>query len=242
MKTLDFKNADYAVSWRQGYTLSEAMRLWKTKFETFEHFRREVIVSPYLAELGAFINEMWDSIEPLTVTEALTENNSEKRRVMFDCIGVTKLFAQMEPTLLDRQVITKERTRWDEQNRPYKKTYDDTYELYQIDGEKMFGPDQNGRSANPVYAVRCWCTTTGREYWIYVPEEAAMGVRSWQRKDAVPDAVRAIAWTIRIDIKNPSRIYRQGDIIVVEEDEQSSRVEPYHLSKEQYLELMFSET
>jgi len=57
-----------------------------------------------------------------------------------------------------------------------------------------------------------------------------------------PDAVSAIAWTIRINITHPKRIYRQGDIIIAEESENSVITAPYHLNKQQYLALMYSET
>jgi hypothetical protein len=96
-----------------------------------------------------------------------------------------------------------------------------------------------------VYAVRCWCTTTNREYWLYVPVEAASDAKGWWSLDENTkyDAIQAIAWTVRIDIENPERIYRQGDIIVVKRGEQSTiKSMDYHLSKEQYLSLMYSET
>jgi len=93
-----------------------------------------------------------------------------------------------------------------------------------------------------VYAVRCWCTSTNREYWIYVPEETALGAPRWHKEAHCPDAVRAIAWTIRIDISHPERLFRLGDIIVAQESGDSQRVPPYHLTKEQYVQLVFSET
>ncbi|RWU08176.1 hypothetical protein [Pedobacter chitinilyticus] len=242
MDLKQIQQASYYVSGLQGFVLSEAMRLWKTKFETLQDFQREVIIHHSLNELGNFVSEMWETIAPITIAQALSEQNLEKRRVMFDCIGVAKLFAGLEAKLLDKTTLQKVRTRWDEENKPYRHTFEDTYELYQIDSEKLFGVQPTLRQLTPVFAVRCWCTTTSREYWIYVPELAALGVQRWQLKDAKPDAIRAIAWTIRIDITEPKRIYRQGDIIVVEESENSREVAPYHLNREQYLELMYSET
>ncbi|TXJ29045.1 MAG: hypothetical protein E6Q24_05035 [Chitinophagaceae bacterium] len=240
MEKINLQAADYAVSAVQGFSLSEAMRLWKTKYPSLTEFSTNVIKHPRLNELGDFVKEQWDNIQPVTVQEAFSENNIEKRRAIFDCIGVVKLFNELQPELLDKQVIHKRQTRWDENNQPYEKEYDDTYELYQLGGEKLFPVSPGGVEPNPVFAVRCWCTTTAREYWIYVPVEAALG-DSWDSKPE-PDAVRAIAWTIRIDITNPNRIFRQGDIIIVEESADSQHVFPHHLSKKQYLQLMFSET
>lgn len=243
MEYLQFEKAEYFISNLGGFTLSEALRYWKAKFETFKHFNREVITHARLEAFGAFVKECWESINPITVSEALLEPNMEKRRVMFDCIGVSKLFAELNPELLDKQAIEKIRIRWDAKNKPYPYEYTDIYELYRIPGEKLFiVRETDGNKPNPAYAVRCWCTTTSREYWIYVPEEVALGAPRWKSKEHNPDAVRAIAWTIRLDISLPERIYRQGDIIVAVESEDSQTIEPYHLNKQQYLDLMYSET
>lgn len=244
MITFDIHKVEYSVSNHKGFSLNNALRLWKAKFETIKHFRRDVIKHSALQDLGAFVEEVWNNIEPITVQEALIEQNMEIRRVMFDCIGVSKLFQTLAPKKLDSQVLSKIRTRWDGNNKSYQHCFEDVYELYQIDGNKLFTTTNAWQRANDVYAVRCWCTTTNREYWIYVPENIAMGERysSWNKEAAAPDAVRAIAWTIRLNISNPKRIFRQGDIIVAEESELSTTVPEYHLTKEQYLNLLFSET
>ncbi|OJV50973.1 MAG: hypothetical protein BGO31_10930 [Bacteroidetes bacterium 43-16] len=243
MELLQFANAEYFVCNLGGFELSEALRYWKAKFETIKHFKRDVIKHIGLAELGVFVEECWNTIEPITIGEALKEKNMEKRRVMFDCIGISKLFAQLNPELLDRQEVQKIRMRWDENNKPYQYKFNDTYELYKIPGEKLFVfPAESWNKPVPVYAVRCWCTTTAREYWIYIPEEIALGAPSWKTKAHKPDAIRAIAWTIRLDLSYPEKIYRQGDIIVAVESENSQSVTPYHLNKELYLHLMYSET
>lgn len=241
MIPFDIQTAEYSVCRLEGLSLSEALRLWKAKFETIKHFKKEVIRHSALERLGEFVADMWDNIEPVTVQGALQEKNMEKRRVMFDCIGVSRLFKELEPNLLDRQVLNKVRTRWNENNEPYEHQFEDTYELYRLDGNKLFTVKERWSEPNPVYAVRCRCTTTNREYWIYVPEQAALGGRM-SSADVKPDAVRSIAWTIRLNISKPKRIFRQGDIIIAEESDESEEVPFYHLSKEDYLFLMFSET
>lgn len=228
-----------------GLSLAEALRYWKAKFETIKHFKRDVITHESLGKLYEFVEDVWEDIQPITVGEALKEPHIEKRRVMFDCIGVAKLFQELKPELLDKKVIHKSRTRWNKQNESYLYSFDDTYELYKLDAEKLFESTPSWGWLQPVFAVRCWCTTTNREYWIYVPEIAVYGRISWPNRQSYPekpDAVRAIAWTIRINISEPKRIYRQGDIVVAEESETSREVEPYHLTKAQYLSLMYSET
>jgi hypothetical protein len=86
---------------------------------------------------------------------------------------------------------------------------------------------------------------------LYVPKVAAL-VERWcysnEELREKPDAIRSIAWTVRIDVpeENVEKIYRQGDIIVAKMKPKAkineSTVRPYHLTKEQYLSLMYSET
>lgn len=241
-----FEKYKYTVNNRRDFTLTEALRLWKAKYSDIKDFDKEVITHEGMHPFRDFVHEMWDSITPVTVQEALAISNTEIRRTYFNCIGVETLFKNLDPVLRDRQVIKKKRTRWDDNNDPYEYEFEDVYELYEIAGTKLYSTDRWGREPNPVFAVRCWCTTTNREYWLYVPEIAATGRNSqaWEDRDKAPvyNAISAIAWTIRIDVKDPEKIYRQGDIVIVKIKPSAKSVSSYHLDKNQYLQLMYSET
>jgi hypothetical protein len=246
-KQNNYADYKYVVNGRDGYHLTPALRLWKTKYQDdIRDFFKDVITHEQLKDFGSFVEECWDTIEPVTVEEAFQQTNTEDRRVFFDAIGIEKLFKSLEPTLLDKQVVKKKRTRWNDKFEEYTHEFEDVYELYQIDGEKMFVKQNDWSRLDPIFAVRCWCTTTNREYWLYVPREAALGNNWWHiegdESKTQPDAIRAIAWTVRISITDPKKIYRQGDIIVVKESSTSVETSPYHLTKEQYLSLMISET
>lgn len=243
MKKIKYDTQVYIVSNRSGFDLTTALRLWKTKYiDDIRDFHRDVITHERLRDFGQFVAECWDSIQPFTVEDALKIQNTEERRIYFDCIGVEKIFKSLNPKLLDKQTITKKRTKWDDNNDPVEYEFEDVYELYEIEGTKLFETNQWGQVPNPVYAVRCWCTTTNREYWLYVPTNAALGEYWWSASEYKPDAIRAIAWTIRIDVDMPQKIYRQGDIIVVKYGAKSNQGIQRHLTKDQYLKLMYSET
>ena len=248
---IDYAKQEYIVNNRPGFKLNEALKLWKTKYQNdYRDFEKEVITHESLNDFNEFVSSMWPLIEPVTVQDALLQENTEDRRVYFDAIGIEKLFKSLDPKLLDKQVIDKKRTKWDDDNKEYEYVFEDIYELYEIDGKKLYNKDRWGNDPQPVFAVRCWCTTTNREYWLYVPREAALGARWWAtgEEKEQPDAIRAIAWTVRVDIpeENLEKIYRQGDIIVAKIKPKAKLTEstfrPYHLDKEQYLSLMYSET
>lgn len=250
----------YTVSAHRNYTLTEALRLWKSKYPEYVDFKKDVIKHESLVDFGNFVEELWDDIQEITVAEAFKENNLERRRVFFDCIGIRRLFKELDPELLNKQVINKKRIAWDDDNNEFEREFEDVYELYKIDRKKIMpeNPDENnsgwmsrrlfGNNNSDIYAVRCWCTTTNREYWIYVPESCfereTTNHEGFFRRggDYIYDAITAIAWTIRIDITDPERIYRQGDIIVAKVSETSQKTWSRHLTKQQYLDLMYSET
>lgn len=240
---MSYQNHEYIVEGTGGFNLSTALKLWKTKYKDFTDWKKDVAQSKHLHDFSNFVEECWKSIEKVSVKEAFVEENLDRKRVYFSCIGVVEMFKSLSPVLKDKQTITKNRAKWDDGNKETMYTFEDTYELYEIDGKKLFGKDKWGRQANSVYAVRCWCTTTKKEYWIYVNLEAATGER-WANnvENTKFDAIRAIAWTIRIDITNPERIYRQGDIVIAEWSKDSKKCSPYHIDKQQYLKLMYAES
>ena len=249
---IDYAKQEYIVNGREGFDLSTALKLWKTKYQDdYRDFQKAVITHESLNDFEEFVSSMWPLIEPVSIQDALIQENTEDRRVYFDAIGIEKLFKSLDPKLLDKQTIKKSRTRWDEEFKEYTHEFEDIYELYEIEATKMFKTDRWGNAPTQnIYAVRCWCTTTNREYWLYVPREAALGSRWWASAEEKeqPDAIRAIAWTVRVDVpeENVEKIYRQGDIIVAKMKDSAKATEttfnPYHLSKEQYLSLMYSET
>jgi len=251
---IDYAKQTYIVNGREGFDLSTALKLWKTKYQDdYRDFQKAVITHESLNDFEEFVSSMWPLIEPVTIQDALIQDNTEDRRVYFDAIGIEKLFKSLDPKLLDRQVLKKKRTRWDDEFKEYTHEFEDVYELYEIPATKMFTKDRWGNEPRDhIYAVRCWCTTTNREYWLYVPRWAALGENWWagnlNDERAKADAIRAIAWTVRLDVPIGfvDRIYRQGDIIVAkikaEISSDTTSALPYHLSKEHYLELMYSET
>lgn len=246
LETVDFLNGDYVINGTKDWPLPMAMRMWKTQYrDDVPAWQRAIIKHEIMNPLRDYVLSLWDSIEPIKTEEAFAEKNLERRRVMFDKIGVERLFKEMEPKLLDTQTIEKKRIRWNAKLEPYETVYNDVYELYKLDSKKLF-PDENNNRAADVYSVRCSCPSTDRQYWIYVPEEAALGTSGNGRNNAAAegkaDAIRAIAWTIMIDVTNPGKIYRQGDVIVIEMTEDSKPCTPVHCTKEQYLNLFVSET
>lgn len=255
LPTIKLSEQEYLVDDVSGFTLGVFAKCMKAKFDTFDGMKRE---TRFYGPLYDYLEDIWDGIVDLTFKECLQEQNTERRRVMFTALGPEKIFNDptMKPELLDQQTITKKRYEWDDKLKEFEKVFEDQYALYRIDGTTLLGNDNTtswGRNAGRVFwifAVQCYCTTTGREYWLMVPEEAG---KNDEPNGKEWDAIKAIAWTIQIDMKNPKRIYRQGDVVIAEYPDNPEEAEFVKsnsdgtpnigpITKEQYLSLMYSET
>lgn len=229
-----YENLTFTVRDVRGITHDDALKLWKTSYKSFDEFLKNVIIYESLSEFGDYVASVWSKIIPVTIDEAFSQKNTEHRRLYFDAIGIDKIFASLEPELINEVTLALNNERWDKDGKKYLQTGIDKYSLYKIDGRRLFDDVANSWQIDrsSVYAVKCACTTTGREYWLYV--SPAIGEKN--------SALEAIAWTCRVGITNPKAIYRQGDIFVVKANDDSEECTPYHLDAETYLKLVISQT
>ncbi|WP_448529154.1 hypothetical protein [Raineya sp.] len=156
------------------------------------------------------VEELYPQVKPLTVQEALLFENNEQRMLAMRLFSPQEIVENMKAIIIDKQTIHKKQIRWDKHLKPYTYEFMDTYILYEIKGKLFVTAENNRRNsfidARNVYVVQCKCTSTGRVYFLYVPDE--IGQKG--------DALEAIAWTMQINGKP--------------------------ITKEQYLNLMYSET
>jgi hypothetical protein len=197
------------------------------------------------------LNDEWNDITPLTFQEILKDlRNVEQRRIAINILGTERLMKEIEPQLVDRQVVTKT-TRWvvdEDTNERVERTYEDVYELYRVPLEAL-GLENNGNWVRNgfLYYVKCKDTSTDREYMLWVDESDVRRANDdlhW--RDGQIDALHAIAWTIQTTYHKGDilSIVRQGDCVLVKpvEGARSSSWSQRHLSKEEYLTLMKDES
>ena len=239
---MNLENVTGGVSYMMGVELKSTDQYFRA-LKTHKPTYAEYLIDPEYAicqKYAELTQEDYDMFEPYTFAEALKEENLEIRRVLFKCLGPERIFGQADPKFIDKQTINKKRLFWDKDNNQYYKEFEDTYELYEIAAEKVGISREASRwggkiELEPVRAVRCWCTTTNREYWIMVPHEI--------NRVPLNDAIEAIAQTIWIDIDNPESISRQGDVIIVHHPKDMKRLDRKRpLTKKEYIDLMVSET
>ena len=165
---------------------------------------------------------------------------------MFWCIGPSKLFKELNPSLIDRTVLKIKNKTWDATGKETIQLIDDIYELYELDEKILFPPTTLMSRINNDYrklrVVKCCCTTTGREYWIFIEDQVAMGIRmhiNGKYAQPMKNAIQAIAWTFKVGVlKNDiEAIYRQGDCLIIKAKANAQQLPPekwYHLDEETY--------
>lgn len=201
----------------KGYTI-EASFYWEgIKFDTVEQMMKTIKLNPdftwdyvrwyYLdlqtdepeyLQLVDECEKLWhdENCKPWTAKEIFALDNQEQKYLLFSMIGADKIEEEMQPTLIDRQVLNKTQYRYDVKNKGVHKlterfkredlteeevTYEDIYELYKFDKSKL-------NTNNDVFYVRCKDTSTDRVYYLYV---------DGKDERCNSDAVSAIAWTMR---------------------------------------------
>lgn len=195
------------------------LRLLKLKYET----------SPFEE-----INDIWDSIIPMTFVEITSHfKNIEERRVAFNCLGIERLVSEIDPELVDSETITKTTTWINSEGVLEIVTYDDTYELYVVKGEKLT-LGSNGYQPNEYY-VKFKDTSTKRDYMV------------WVNANQIPKkrAIDAIAWTFltMVPMGKIEKIIRQGDCILFKTKPNfNMEIQERHLTADEYRNLLVLES
>ena len=190
------------------------------------------------------IADIWEDIVPMEFNEIARLENLEQRRIAINFMGIDKLIKQVNPTLLDRQVIKKKTTWINEFGVEETIKFDDVYELYEVSGKVLFKGLSEWETRNNYHYVKFKDTSTDREYMIWVDLESvntANGGSRWnfnEEKHRIT-ATQCIAWTITTDVAkgNISKIVRQGDCILIK-PKKREKGEERHLTEKEYLKFL----
>ncbi|GIV43919.1 MAG: hypothetical protein KatS3mg035_1042 [Bacteroidia bacterium] len=197
----------------------------------------------------AELEEIWDDIVPLTFKEIAELENLEQRRVGILCLGLERLVKEVQPTLLNKKTVNKKTTWINEKGVLEKKTFKDTYELYEVSGSYFSKGLESWRKVEDAHFVKCKDTSTNREYLIWVDIKSVAetnGQSRWDFKKEKVNAIQAIAWTIQTNVAegNIEKIIRQGDCVLIKPKNPNAKMleAPRHLTEKEYLKLLVAES
>jgi hypothetical protein len=197
------------------------------------------------------LQDFWDEIVPLSFKEIAQINNLEQRRLGILYLGIDKIISDVNPKLLSKKTLNKSTLWVDANGELTEHKFNDTYELYEVDGSYFNEGLRNGRGMDNCYYIRCKDTSTDREYLIWIDlqsvwnsNEIAFGNR-WGFDKSKINAIQCIAWTIQTDVPIGSieKIVRQGDCIMIKpKGKYTPLLSPRHLSEKEYTELLVAES
>jgi hypothetical protein len=174
------------------------------------------------------LTEIYDNVEPFTFKESFELENRSFQALVFSSIDIPQMINELGAERLKTDGIEVNHRKYDENgNFTGTEAYHNVYETYEIQGEKL-GLEES------LYAVKCWCTSTNKEHWLWINDEF---------KD---DPLNAIASTFVVHkniIPHIKAIKRQGDLLLTEMDEDiKPEGELVSLTKEQYFGLLVAQS
>ncbi|MGB0870499.1 MAG: hypothetical protein ACPGSD_12960 [Flavobacteriales bacterium] len=235
----------FEMRWtREKYILSlkDYVKLLKMKHSSFKNYiSREVdrewtcSLNPDLKRIINRLEHLW-SIEPAYSFEDIFKlKNQNVRRFSFNYVGVSDMMKALNATRVATDGIKVKYLEYDLEGHQKTVEKHNVFETYQADLNQISDlKPQWSHASNIAFAVKCWCTSTNKEHWLWIEEKY---------KD---EPLEAIASTFRIHenvIPHIKCLKRQGDVLICEMNKQiipEGLVVP--LTAEQYFNLLLAES
>lgn len=225
-------------------TFKEGVKYLKMFYGTRERFEKEFLNQFKsaqtrqgwdLSDFTKMLDGAFDSATPFTYSEAFSVSDNAFRIRVFNLIDIGDMIAELGHKRIcvdGKKHVQKVYSRDGE----YLGTeeFDNIYEIHEVNVLPLIQSESEARNTDMsntiensvAYALKCWCTSTNKEHWLWIEE---------QYKD---NPLEAVASTFRVHqnlIPHIKEIKRQGDILLVELNEE---VEPkgsiVPLTAEQY--------
>jgi hypothetical protein len=234
------KNVSYDIdrdSFIDDVELPYFARYLKGVFKSKDRFKENFII-PFRDGLIALDREdrlpildlitfYFNKSKPFTYKEAFEIQNNNFRAIVFGSINVSEMIANLGNERINVEGKNVTHRIYKEDGSYTMKNYDVIYELHKINCSTLNIPDN--------YCVKCWCTSTNKEHWLWIEEPYAH-----------KGALEAIASTIRVYenmIPYIKHIKRQGDVLLFEMTEKiipSGNIIP--LTAEQYFSKLIAQS
>jgi hypothetical protein len=223
-------------------TKFDMIRFLKTKYTNRERFVSgfidpvfELLVDSQdnseldvLRSMLEFFLEEYDNVTAFTYQQAFAIKSEAFKAIIFGSIRVPEMIKALGHSRIATAGQAVKHKQYSKQGDflGYRE-YDVVFETHVVNGKAL------GLRGN-VYAVKCWCTSTDNEHWLWIED---------QYKD---DPLEAIARTFHIHenlVPFIKELKRQGDILLVELTEDiEPRGNMVSLSKDQYFGLLTAQS
>jgi hypothetical protein len=172
--------------------------------------------------------KLWRISKPYTYKEAFEIENNTLRSLVFSHIPVSDMVKELGSTRIQTEGIELVNRVYVPETQSFKdEPLTQIYELHEVNGEKL------GLS-EPLYAIRCWCTSTSTEHWLFIED-----------KQDVLEAIASTCHYYEEMIGKIKSIIRQGDVFLFEMTEPVNIKEnsvSLPMNKETYFKLLKSQS
>lgn len=219
------------------HTLVAILKMRHSSFQNFqvrEYEREWDRPHERTDEILEAIQEHWQEVKAYTYKDIFKIEDRNLRRYCFNYIGVSEMMEALEARKIEVDGIELNYYQYDGLGNkiPFKKH--SIFEVYEADLSKIQELRSWRNQDEKVYAVKCWCTTTEHEHWLWIES---------QYKN---DPLAAIASTFRIHenvIPHIKCLKRQGDVLICEMKKSViPEGTPRPLTKKEYFGLLEVET
>lgn len=215
-------------------SISEGIKYLKGIYTNKERFLERYYKPQYLYNneyLNILLDDLlnkYDDAKPYTYAEAFVIKNEAYKSLVFGSIDINEMINNLGHTRINTAGKQVKHKQFDNSgNFIGYKEYDNVYETHAINSNKLGLTEE-------LYAVKCWCTSTNKEHWIWIEDKYKN------------DPLEAIASTFRIHenlVPHIKELKRQGDILLVE---LNNDIEPegniISLNSEQYFSLLTAQS
>ena len=192
-----------------GISTLEFLQFLKLKYKSFQKLAEtemwekiKTIPEAFSIEkLTAYIETNFEATKPFTYEQAFNLKSKDFQSLVFGSIDVP----DMIKNLGHKRLKVEGKTVTHKQFAPSgeylgDKTYEVIYETHSVDGDKL-------GIREPLYAIKCWCTSTDEEHWLFIDEKY---------KDSPLEAIASTFVIHETIIPHIKCLKRQGDLLFVE--------------------------
>jgi hypothetical protein len=227
-----FNEDEYQIARFLRGAYNENKPRFQKRFLDFFNAQFKALDFEYFSNILNNIEKCWDIVTPFSYKEAFELKGQQFRALVFSSINVSEMIKELGATRVNtegKELINKT---WNKYLNKFEEVpYSVVYELYHVNGEKL------GIESSSLPIVKCWCTTTDSEHWLWVDNSSFSN-------NSPLEAIASTCVIYKSMEGKIKHIIRQGDVFLFEMTEDvmpSESEELITLPMNQYFSLLKSQ-
>lgn len=216
------------------YTLDFFISVLKCRHSSFENFltrevNQEWNLKNCVGNLLETIKQKWSIINRIKTSDIFKINDLEVRRICFTYLLPKDIMKEIDAKRRCVKGVNMKYFEFDENLNKVPFEKHNIYEIWEGKASKL-----ENELSGKIYTVRCWCTTTNKEAWLWIDEKY---------KDDPLSAIASTFWVHENLLEHNPTFMRQGDLFFVEtENKVIPEGKKRPLTKEEYFSMLICET